>query len=111
MVALAGAGLLLLSRRLHSRDMLGLVDWQLLVLFMGLFVVNHALQATGLPEALVQAAMEPFAHVRQQVLLTDDEPRQRSFYESLGYAEIRDHGDGRLRAFVRFLDPSPAAED
>ncbi|WP_298234925.1 anion transporter [uncultured Azohydromonas sp.] len=53
-VALAGAGLLLLSRRLHSRDMLGLVDWQLLVLFMGLFVVNHALQATGLPEALVR---------------------------------------------------------
>ena len=46
--ALAGAGVLLLSRRMHSRDMLGLVDWQLLVLFMGLFVVNHALQPTGL---------------------------------------------------------------
>ncbi len=57
-VALAGAGLLLLSRRLHSRDMLGLVDWQLLVLFMGLFVVNHALQATGLPQALVQRMAE-----------------------------------------------------
>jgi Na+/H+ antiporter NhaD/arsenite permease-like protein len=57
-VALAGAGLLLLSRRLHSRDMLGLVDWQLLVLFMGLFVVNHALQATGLPQALVQHMAE-----------------------------------------------------
>jgi Na+/H+ antiporter NhaD/arsenite permease-like protein len=28
--------------------MLGLVDWQLLVLFMSLFVVNHALQRTGL---------------------------------------------------------------
>ncbi len=47
-VALAGAGLLLMSRRLHSSTMLGLVDWQLLVLFVGLFVVNHALQATGL---------------------------------------------------------------
>ncbi|NML15885.1 anion transporter [Azohydromonas caseinilytica] len=57
-VALAGAGLLLLSRRLHSRDMLGLVDWQLLVLFMGLFVVNHALQATELPEALVRRLAE-----------------------------------------------------
>jgi len=29
--------------------MLGLVDWQLLVLFIGLFIVNHALQETGLP--------------------------------------------------------------
>ena len=47
-VALAGAGVVLTSRKLHSRAMLGLVDWQLLVLFAGLFVVNHALQATGL---------------------------------------------------------------
>jgi hypothetical protein len=31
-----------------------------------------------------------------------DEPSQRAFYESLGYREIRDHGDGSLRAFVRF---------
>jgi len=48
-VALTGAGVLLMSRKLHSRHMLGLVDWELLVLFMGLFVVNHALQQTGLP--------------------------------------------------------------
>ncbi len=48
-VALTGAGVLLMSRKLHSRNMLGLVDWELLVLFMGLFVVNHALQKTGLP--------------------------------------------------------------
>jgi Na+/H+ antiporter NhaD/arsenite permease-like protein len=47
--ALTVAGLLLLSRKFHSRAKLGLVDWELLVLFMGLFVVNHALQTTGLP--------------------------------------------------------------
>ncbi len=46
--ALAGAGLLLMSRRLHSHKMLGLVDWELLILFIGLFVVNHALAHTGL---------------------------------------------------------------
>jgi Na+/H+ antiporter NhaD/arsenite permease-like protein len=48
-VALVGAGVLLLSRQLHSTRMLGLVDWELLVLFIGLFVVNHALAQTGLP--------------------------------------------------------------
>lgn len=53
--ALAGAGVLLLSRKLHSRKMLGLVDWELLVLFIGLFVVNHAFQKTGLTGELVQA--------------------------------------------------------
>jgi Na+/H+ antiporter NhaD/arsenite permease-like protein len=52
-VALTGAGVLMLSRKLHSRHMLGLVDWQLLILFMGLFVVNHALQETGLPDRIV----------------------------------------------------------
>lgn len=46
--ALACAGVLLLSRRLTSRDKFALVDWQLLLLFMGLFVVNHALAATSL---------------------------------------------------------------
>jgi Na+/H+ antiporter NhaD/arsenite permease-like protein len=52
--ALIGAGLLLTSRRLHSNKMLGLVDWELLVLFTGLFVVNHAFQATGLTAAAVR---------------------------------------------------------
>jgi Na+/H+ antiporter NhaD/arsenite permease-like protein len=52
-VALGAAALLLTSRRMHSRDMLQLVDWQLLVLFGGLFVVNYALQQTGAPAALV----------------------------------------------------------
>src|SRR6266571_2664694 len=51
--ALTGAGLLLTSRRLHSTKMLGLVDWELLILFIGLFVVNHALQETGIAAGIV----------------------------------------------------------
>ncbi|MHB8667568.1 MAG: anion transporter [Burkholderiales bacterium] len=51
--ALTGAGLLLMSRKLHSNKMLGLVDWELLILFIGLFVVNHALQKTGVVAGLV----------------------------------------------------------
>jgi Na+/H+ antiporter NhaD/arsenite permease-like protein len=54
-LALGAAGVLLLSRRLHSRHMLGLVDWQVLLLFIGLFVVNQALQQTGLPRDAVAA--------------------------------------------------------
>ncbi len=46
--ALVGAAVLLLSRRLHSAQVVGDVDWPLLLLFIGLFVVNHALDATGL---------------------------------------------------------------
>ncbi len=55
-IALTAAGVLMLSRKLHSRKMLGLVDWQLLVLFVGLFVVNHALDKTGLTGRFVAEA-------------------------------------------------------
>jgi Na+/H+ antiporter NhaD/arsenite permease-like protein len=54
LAALAAAGVLLTSRKLHSREMLGQVDWQLLVLFLGLFVVNDAFRATGAPELAVE---------------------------------------------------------
>jgi Na+/H+ antiporter NhaD/arsenite permease-like protein len=46
--ALACAGALLLSRRMASRQTLALVDWQLLLLFLGLFAVNRELAAAGL---------------------------------------------------------------
>lgn len=46
-LALGAAGLILTSRYMHSRHMLGLVDWQLLVLFISLFIVNHAFQTTS----------------------------------------------------------------
>jgi Na+/H+ antiporter NhaD/arsenite permease-like protein len=49
------AAVLLISRRLATREILGLVDWHLLVLFGGLFVVTAALAATGLPAELLQA--------------------------------------------------------
>jgi Na+/H+ antiporter NhaD/arsenite permease-like protein len=62
-VALTAAGLLMLSRKLHSRKMLGLVDWQLLVLFIGLFVVNHALEKTGLPADAVGQLREIGVHI------------------------------------------------
>jgi Na+/H+ antiporter NhaD/arsenite permease-like protein len=52
--ALVGAGVLLLSRKLHSSNVMGLVDWPLLLLFIGLFVVNHAFETTGLAAQAVQ---------------------------------------------------------
>ncbi|MBU3696067.1 anion transporter [Dechloromonas sp.] len=51
--ALVGAGILLLSRRFHSSEVMGFIDWELLVLFIGLFVVNHAFQQTGLASLAV----------------------------------------------------------
>ena len=65
LAALVGAGLLLTSRQLHSRRMLGLVDWELLVLFIGLFVVNHALEASGLLATGLDALAAVGLHLEQ----------------------------------------------
>jgi Na+/H+ antiporter NhaD/arsenite permease-like protein len=67
-VALVAAGVLLLSRRFHSSQVMGFVDWELLVLFMGLFVVNHAFAQTGL------AAQAVAGLAAQGVLLADTGP-------------------------------------
>jgi Na+/H+ antiporter NhaD/arsenite permease-like protein len=55
LVAITGAGLLLLSRRTRSRSLLSGVDWHLLTLFCGLFIIIAALERTGLPARAVQA--------------------------------------------------------
>jgi GNAT superfamily N-acetyltransferase len=65
-------------------------------------LVHPATQRRGVGAALMAAVAQRYGHVRQHVLLTDDEPGQRAFYESLGYRETRDFGEGTLRAFVRF---------
>ncbi len=50
---LTGAGLLLCSRMLPSREVLNGVNWQLLVLFIALFVVTGAFVNQGLGDAML----------------------------------------------------------
>jgi Na+/H+ antiporter NhaD/arsenite permease-like protein len=51
-LALAAAALLLISRRTASRALLAQVDGQILLLFVALFIVNHAVAASGLLSAM-----------------------------------------------------------
>ena len=53
-IALAAAGIHLASTKFRTDDLLGLVEWPILVLFMGLFVVTGAFQATGCGDQAVQ---------------------------------------------------------
>ncbi len=46
-IALAAAGIHLASTKFRTEDLLGLVEWPILVLFIGLFVVAGAFQSTG----------------------------------------------------------------
>jgi Na+/H+ antiporter NhaD/arsenite permease-like protein len=53
-IALAAAGIHLASTKFRTDDLLKLVDWPILVLFMGLFVVTGAFQSTGYGDQAVQ---------------------------------------------------------
>lgn len=50
---------------------------------------------------LVSVCVKRFEHVRQKVLLTDDEPGQAAFYQSLGYQNLRDFGPPTINAYVQ----------
>ncbi|MEI2276848.1 GNAT family N-acetyltransferase [Paenarthrobacter ilicis] len=56
----------------------------------------------GIGRALAERALGEYPHVRQKVLVTDDEPSQKAFYEALGYTQSDEFQGGPVRAFVRF---------
>jgi Na+/H+ antiporter NhaD/arsenite permease-like protein len=51
LTALGLAGVVLTSRRMRTRDVLELVDWQLLALFVGLFIVVRGFELSGWTDA------------------------------------------------------------
>lgn len=63
-------------------------------------LVHPDARRQGLGGQLIQEAFAPFAAVRQHVLITDEEPGQKAFYESLGFEEFGATIPGRT--FVRF---------
>ncbi|WP_222851548.1 GNAT family N-acetyltransferase [Phytoactinopolyspora mesophila] len=67
-------------------------------------IVRPAHQRRGIGRQLLAACLERYRHVRQKVLLTDDDESQRLFYESFGYVRTVDFTDAPLNAYVRF-DP------
>lgn len=57
-------------------------------------------QGDGIGRALLVDILARYAHVRQTVLITDNEPGQRSFYEALGFTEGADFTPEPLRMFA-----------
>jgi len=63
-------------------------------------LVRPEWQHQGIGRLLLKNCMERFGHVRQKVLLTDDEAAQHRFYESMGYRDIGGVNNVNLHAFV-----------
>lgn len=71
----------------------------LTIVYLQDILIKPTHQRCGVGTRLISAVLEPFASVRQKVLITDDDPAQRAFYEAMGFTEIRDL-DAPIRAFV-----------
>ncbi|HSO17102.1 MAG TPA: GNAT family N-acetyltransferase [Arthrobacter sp.] len=65
-------------------------------------LVDPAFQKSGAGRALLEAVQKRYGHVRQMVLITDDEPGQRAFYETLGFTEGSDFRPEPVRVFAQF---------
>jgi GNAT superfamily N-acetyltransferase len=65
-------------------------------------LVRPSHQGKGIGRALAERALGDYPHVRQKVLITDAEPKQKAFYEALGYTQADEFQGGSVRAFVRF---------
>lgn len=68
-------------------------------------LVRPSHQRRGVGRALVGAFLDRYAHVRQRVLLTDDDPGQHAFYRAVGMTRADEVRGGPLRAFVRPGEP------
>ena len=64
-------------------------------------LIHPEYQRLGIGRKLLLNCIERFAHVRMKVLITDDEERQKRFYESLGYKNTKDLIKIPLNAFVQ----------
>jgi len=69
-IVLAAAGIHLASTKYRTEDLLGLVEWPILVLFMGLFVIAGAFQSTGYGDAAIHHLAQAGFNLNAPVNLT-----------------------------------------
>ena len=94
--AITVAGILLCSRKMHSRRILELVDWHLITLFCALFIVVHGIASRDLPASLLSGL------AKQGLQLND-------LYALTGISTLLSNLVSNVPAsmlLVRFLDPT-----
>lgn len=100
--AIAGSHTMLTARDDdgHLLGLLRTVSDGVTIVYVQDVLVLPSAHRSGIGGALLDAVLQRYAGVRQTVLLTDDEPGQRAFYESRGFVEAHDVDPQPLRSFV-----------
>ena len=71
------------------------------ILYVQDILVDPDHQRRGVGRALLERVLERYSHCRQKVLMTDDRPEQKAFYEALGFTRLDLREGPTLRAFVK----------
>ena len=86
----------------QDEELVGLLrvvgDGEVIAYVQDLLVQPHH-QRQGLGKRLLETFREEHRHIRQRVLLTDDQIRNRQFYEQTGWRSLEERG---LLGFVDF---------
>lgn len=89
LVAAVDASLSVITAREHG-ELIGLArlvgDGQTIVYLQDI-LIRPTHQGRGIGSEIFRRVFAPYEDVRQKVLITDDEPVQRAFYESMGFTE------------------------
>jgi len=94
--AITVAGVLLCSRKMHSRKIMELVDWHLITLFCALFIVVHGITTRTIPAQIMDAMAQQGFTVTNLFALTGVSAIMSNLVSNVPAAML----------LVRFLDPA-----
>ncbi len=94
--AICIAGVLLCSRKMKTRDIMGLVDWHLITLFCALFVIIHGMADTGYLEMIMTRLHNMGMHLDRLPVLTGVSALLSNFFSNVPAAML----------LISFLDPA-----
>jgi Na+/H+ antiporter NhaD/arsenite permease-like protein len=98
--AIGIAGVLLCSRKIKTRHIMGLVDWHLITLFCALFVIVHGISQTEYPAALMRRLFSVGIDLQHLPVLTAISAILSNLFSNVPASML----------LIRFIDPHIAAQ-
>jgi Na+/H+ antiporter NhaD/arsenite permease-like protein len=98
--AIGIAGVLLCSRKMKTRDIMGLVDWHLITLFCALFVIIHGLSQSDYPNIVMNRLSNMGMDLHNLPVLSGVSVILSNFFSNVPATML----------LVRFLDPFDPAQ-
>lgn len=102
--AIANSSIVVTARDEHG-ELIGLargLSDDASIFYLQYILVRPEHQRSGVGRQLLAVCLERYSHVRQKVLLTDDDEAQHRYYERLGYVNTTSVTGASLTTFVRF---------